>query len=219
MESVEHCFALAFGNARTRIVHTQSHASPVVPDAHLDATTTTGEFDRVVDEYSRQSVNERGLRLHEPPAVSRLLEGQLDPLRCRQRTEALNNALDLSTHVSQARAVSEGHLIVSAGQPEQILDDPPQPIALSTNPLEDFAIRSRLSRTIKGKADFCLDHRDGGAQLMRRIGCEFRLPSSEELRGRRCPQTDHRRTSEHDNRQNASEDKLGNEQRRLNVGD
>jgi hypothetical protein len=211
MESVEHGFALAFGNARTRIIHTQSHASAVVPDAHLDATATTSEFDRVVDKYSRQSVNEGGLRLHEPPAVSHLLEGQLDPLRCRQRTKALDNALNLSAHVSQTRAVSEGHLIVNPGQPEQVLNDPPQPIALSTNPLEDFAIRSRLSRSIEGKAYFCLDHRDGGSQLMRRIGCEFCLSSSDELGGRRCPQTDHRRTSEHNNHQDASEDKLGNE--------
>jgi hypothetical protein len=215
MEPVEHGFALAFGDARTRIVHTQADASPIVSDTHLDTTTATGEFHRVVDEYSRQSVNEGRWRLHEQPAASHpdLLEGQLDPLRCSQRTKALDTALNLSTDFRQTRAVSEGRLIVNPGQPEQVLNDPPQSIALSANPLEDFAVLSWLSRSIEGKAYFCLDHRNGSAQFMRRIRCEFRLASSDELGGRRRSQTDHCRTPEHDNRQNASEDKLSNEER------
>ncbi len=46
---------------------------------------------------------------------------------------------------------------------------------------------------------------------MRRIGCEFGLSSSDELGGRRRPQTYYRRTSKHDDSQNATEDELGNE--------
>ena len=189
-------------------------ASPIVPDTHLDATTTTSEFDRVVDEYSRQSINEGRLRLHEQPAAPHPCSKD-SSTPCAAASAPKRSTLPSTSPPTSVRlvAVSEGHLIVSPGQPEQVLNDPPQPIALSANPLEDFPILSRLSRSIEGKAYFCLDHRNGSAQFMRRIGGEFRLSSSDELGGRRRSQTDHGRSSEHDDSQNASEDELSNEER------
>src|ERR1700722_1923592 len=140
MESVEYGFALAFGDAWTGIVHSQAHASPVVVDAHPDTTTTTGEFASIVDEYACEPVNEGRLSLHEQRSAPHPFEGQLDPQRCRHRTKTPDTALNLPADVSQTRAVSEGHLVVRPGQPKQVLHNPPQPIALSADPLEHFPI-------------------------------------------------------------------------------
>ena len=54
-------------------------------------------------------------------------------------------------------------------------------MTLSSHPLEDIPILRWFTRPIERQPDFGLNDRDGGAQLMRGIGSELRLSTSDEL--------------------------------------
>ena len=130
-------------------------------------------------------------------------------MRRGQSREALHAPLDDVAHIRQTGVARPRLLTVCPGQPEQIFDDSTQPGALPAHPFEHLPVGRRIAGPLECQSHLGLNDRDGRAQLVRGIGGEIGLPATDELRRRGGPQTHNRRTSEHGDSQDHSEDELG----------
>ena len=150
-------------------------------------------------------------------AVADPRHGEVHPACRGQGTETLHTPLDHLADVGEVAIARACLLTVCPGQPEQVFDDLAQPGALLVHAFEHLSVGGRIARPVECHPHLGLDDRDWGAQLVRGIGGEFGLPTTDELRRCGSPQAHHRRTDEHGDGQDHSEDELGHQQRRLDV--
>jgi hypothetical protein len=164
-------------NAWPAVFDGQAHPRALAPHHDADVATSTGIPAGVIDKYSGETIYPFG-RSTDP--------GLVVPLSGNDDGDVVSPG-DPAEPVGTS--VGDGHQIdrlvtgrrwfrVEPGQPEQILDQSSQTIALATDPLESVAIAARVTWSTKDQTHLRFDHAERRAQLVRGIGGEFELAST-----------------------------------------
>ena len=71
-----------------------------------------------------------------------------------------------------------GRLGVEAGQPQQVVDDASQPLALAVDPLDSVSVPGGVATGAERQRHLCLDDAEWRSKFVRCVGGEFELPTT-----------------------------------------
>ena len=174
----------------------------------------------VVEEDAGQPVDQVRITGDRARPFSGATHRQCDlPSRWPRRRTGPTHRSAISRDVGRVGGAVCGGLVVGPRQPQQVLDDLAQPVALLAHTGEDLAVLLGVAGPAECQAHLGLDHGDRGAQLVRGIGREFGLAPADRLRRGRGSEADDRGTTEDRDGQDHAEDQFGGQERRPDVGD
>jgi hypothetical protein len=118
---------------------------------------------------------------------------------------------------SNSRARSVSGLGVEPGQPQQVLDDLAQPLALTLNPAQRPLVLGRGARAGQRDVRHAADHAQRRPQLVRRVSGELQLPAAGLLDRAKGLEADGQRAEEHGHQQQRGRRDLAAQQDRLGM--
>ncbi len=210
MEPVEEPFALRKRDPRTRILDRQEN--PITGCRHHDAdlAALTCVPAGIVNENAYQAIDPFGRSIDQcacclPNLFRR--HGQLDSSRARNRFETVGAALgdrdDVYRLVSRRWGIG-----IKAREPQQVVDNAPEPVALAVNAFERIPISTCVTPCSEGQTDLGLDDAQWGSELMRCIGREFELATARLFDRTGGLQADQQRSKKHCSNEDRSPDQL-----------
>ena len=158
-----------------------------------------GELAGVVDEDAEEPVEPLRRDRHDvsPGAAGRVSVRPRASATTPNRSAAGRAITPRSTGSASGRP-AQG---VEAGEPEEVLEDPPDPLALAVDPLEGAPVGLGHRGRRRGPGCLGLDHRDRRAQLVRGVGAEGELALARPLDRRGDAPPDRDRPQEHEDEQ------------------
>ncbi len=228
MEPVEHSFALTFGYPGARVIDSRRVTpTPVVDNAQLPRTRPPRPLRPDLHAFSMSTPARRSTRAGCAWTSSRPLplwakDSSTPCADAKAANRPSTHPLHLLADVRQIHAVlgCGGSSSARANQSKSstIL---PQPMALSAYPLEDILMTPKVPAwSVKCNVYFGFDHRNGGyCSSWEASAVNFRLSSSDQLGGADARRPTAQSLPEyHDRANRKAEYKLGDEERRLDVG-
>ena len=206
VEPVEQARPFGFTNARTAVLHGQADPVALSADLDPDLPVRAGVPAGIVDQDPGQPVDPFRRRADQHGIVRGLRADRgtdgTEPVRAGLRQRRQVDGL-----VTGRRRPG-----VEPGQPEHVIDQLPQSLALALDPHQRVAVLGGLPRSGQGHVGFRPDHAEGGAQFVGGIGGELKLAAPRLLDGSQRPQAHDQRAEEHREQQERPGDDLGVQQ-------
>lgn len=193
-EAVEQTCPLPVGDSRAAVFDRENDAGTDVADLDAHTTGRAGVLAGVVDEHSCEAVDP--LRRRDdcrdpiPDVIELELEGSSVGKRGETRRANLGDGHDVDGVGRWGRRGG-----VEAGEPQHVVDDPLQALALIRDPLEGG--RFGLALKAPGQGELRLDHAEGSAQFVGGVGGELELAAVRQLDRLSRPETDEQGREEH----------------------
>ena len=186
---------------RTRLASPPTETRTVLPSgANLQALSTRTPEAGPANPAGSPRHGAPGLGRHDRQTAG--LGHDAEPLRRGRRHDADVDGLRIG-------CPSHG---VEAGQPQQVLQESPDPVGFAVNSLERAPVGLGIAFARQRQACLGLDHGDRRPQLVRGVSAEGQLALPRPLdRGRDAPPDDHR-PQEDEDQQDRPDDQLGEEE-------
>ena len=211
VEAVEEVGAFGDGDAGAAVLDGEADPAAVGTDLDADLAVRAGVPAGVVDQHPGQPVDPLRGRAYQHGVVR-----GLGADRGADGAEPVRAGLGQRAQVDRLLA-GRRRPGVEPGQPEHVVHQAPQPLALTLDPGQCVAVLAGLARGGQGHVGLGPDHAQRGAQLVRGVGGELELAAPRLLdRGQRA-QADHEQAAEHRQQQERPGDDLAVQQQALGV--
>jgi hypothetical protein len=202
VEPVEQLRPFGFTDAGPAVLHGQADPAALGADLDPDRAVRARVPAGVVDQHPGQPVDPLRRRADQHGAVRGLRAD-----RGADGTEPVGTGLGERGQVDRLAAGRRG-LGVEPGQPQHVLHQLAQPLALALDPAQRVAVLGGLPRGGQGHVGLRPDHAERGAQLVRGVGGELELAAARLLdRGQRA-QAHEQQAPEHGEQQERPGDDL-----------
>ena len=192
-EPVEQPGPVLLSNPRAGVLDSEHDTLAAPGDLYPDTTRPAGVLAGVVNQDSGEAVDPLCRRRDPGVARPQVIHLQLERLCARQGTEPFEADLRGRGHVyrSGRRRWGSG---VKARQPQQVVDDPLQPLTFARDALHDGGLS--LARKATSEGELRLDDTERRPQLVRGIRRELELAATGVLDGLSRTQPDQQRGEE-----------------------
>src|SRR5665213_2972360 len=165
MKTVEDQGAFLRVDARTAVVDFERHRIAMRGGDHFDRTPGAGELARVVYQDSDETIDGFARCSYDRVLIAQLHEDETQLRRLGDRLESLGarecNGPEINELIGVLRA-----LFVGTREPQEVLDDSLQAVALAADSFECGAVRLRVSVFAKGNRHFGFDDTERRPQLV-----------------------------------------------------